>query len=100
MNRHAIRAGLLVLAALAMVLLLGGCAQAWKVAELLADSTKCAIANQNLPNAEIVKRCAVTPENVQRVLELVGEARQQAALEAAHAAARQADQDQKSGVCR
>jgi hypothetical protein len=55
--------------------------------ELLAEKTKCALENMNLPNEEILKRCAIQPGDAERVLELVGKAREEAAREAAAARA-------------
>lgn len=56
--------------------------------DLLANKTKCAIANMDLPNDQIIKICALQAEDIPKILDLVGEARTQAANEAAQAYAR------------
>ena len=70
--------------------------------ESMAEKTRCAIRNMNLPNEEILKRCLIegAPEDIARILSLLGTAREQAASAALAAAARQRDLDEKVGVCR
>jgi hypothetical protein len=89
-----------IVGAIAIIAILGCGPKGWLLADMLADKAKCAIANQNLPNEEILKRCLVQPEDAPRVLELVGTAREQAAMQAVHAAAIQAEKDQRAGLCK
>ncbi len=84
----------------ALVAFVGGCSSLMPLGELLLDNADCAVKNQNLPNEEILKRCAVRPENFKRILDLVGTAREESALQANRAAAVQAEKDQRAGVCK
>jgi hypothetical protein len=68
---------------------LTGCAWLQKhgpsIVEIFADKSKCALQNMNLPNEEIIKRCLLTPEDIPRIIPLLGTARMEAAKEAADA---------------
>lgn len=72
------------------------------IQESAADKARCAIRNQNLSNAEIIKKCLLegASEDIERILALVGTAREESASAALVAAAVQRDLDQKAGVCR
>lgn len=59
----------------------------WALAELLAKQIACGVEHQDLPNDQIVKVCALDPENVPKVLEVVGQSRAVGAKHAADAAA-------------
>lgn len=56
--------------------------------DLLADKTKCAIVNMDLPNDEIAKRCLLDPQDLLRIIPLLGEARAQASQKSTEAYAR------------
>jgi hypothetical protein len=58
------------------------------VADLLTEKIACAVANMNLPNERIIEVCAIQPGDVQKILQIVGESRKQAAKAAADASAR------------
>lgn len=57
--------------------------------EYLADKADCAVRNMNLPDDEILKRCAIDQNDAQQILRIVGGARKEAADEAEQARARQ-----------
>ena len=61
--------------------------QALAVTELVTDKVLCALRLQDLPPSEILIRCAIAPEDAERVLRIVGESKAQAAARAASAAA-------------
>lgn len=62
---------------------LSGCSpKALSVLDLLARKTQCAIANQDLPNEEILRKCAIDAADAKTILDLVGESRQVAATRA------------------
>jgi hypothetical protein len=50
--------------------------------ETTLDAAKCALANMNLPNDQILKVCAIDAADADRILRIVGEGRQQAAMAA------------------
>lgn len=72
-----------------LVLIVGQCAcnpAAWaSAAELLANKIACAVANQDKGDAQIIEQCAIQPGDVERVMVIVGEARQASAKAAARA---------------
>lgn len=79
--------------AIAFLFVCGGLAScsstAWiNAAELLASKIACAIENQDLPNDQIIAKCAVQPGDVERVLAIVGDSRKASAKAAAQAADR------------
>ena len=49
--------------------------QVLTVLDILADKIKCAVENQDLPDEAILAKCAVQPNDAQRVLTVVGESR-------------------------
>ncbi len=100
MMRHAAYALGVALAACVLAIALTACPGAWQALAILADKVDCGIRNQNLPNEEILRRCAVEPGDAKRVLDLVSAAREESALQANRAAAVQAEKDQRSGVCK
>lgn len=53
--------------------------------DLFLQKVMCAISNSDLPNDKIIEKCAIQPGDVNRILEIVGEHRQQAAKAAAKA---------------
>lgn len=75
------------------------CARVLAAADLFAEKAQCAVAHQNLTDAQIVTECAIEPGDVDKVLAIVGDARNQSALEANHAAAIQQQKDQTAGLC-
>lgn len=80
------------LLALAVVLMVGSTActpQArWAVADLLASKIACAVAHQDLTTEQIVVQCAIEPQDVDRIMAIVGESRTASAKAAADASAR------------
>jgi hypothetical protein len=64
--------------------------------DLFLQKVMCAISHSDLPNEKIIEACAVQPGDVNRILEIVGEHRKDAALKAANEAARAVQEDRKS----
>lgn len=63
--------------------ILPGCSpKVLSVIDLLARKTQCAIANQDLPDVEILRKCAIDAADAKTILDLVGESRQVAAAKA------------------
>lgn len=79
---HAAGVLALVTALFAIGTLLSGCRQALSALDLLARKTQCAIANQDLPDEEILRKCAIDAADAKTILDLVGESRQVAAAKA------------------
>jgi hypothetical protein len=52
------------------------------------DTVQCALANMNLPNEQIAVKCAIETADFDRIMRIVGEARQASAKAAAEAEAR------------
>lgn len=65
------------------------------IADLFFRKVQCALVHQNLPDEEIVERCAIEPGDVERVMEIVGESRTEAATEAEAA---RADERERIGA--
>lgn len=65
--------------------LLPGCAFLQKNPELVEDFARksaCALARMNLPNDQIIRECDLKPEDLLKILPLLGTAREEAAREA------------------
>lgn len=60
----------------------------WAVADLLASKIACAVAHQDLTTEQIVVQCAIEPQDVDRIMAIVGESRAASARASAEAAAR------------
>lgn len=71
------RVGVLAAGVLSVAAITIACtpAQGWKLAELLARKVECAIAHQELSDAEILAVCSVDPRDAKTVLDLVTESR-------------------------
>lgn len=78
---------------------LAGCAWLQKhgdtLAEIATEKVQCALSNMNLPNEVLIKRCFLKPEDIPKILPLLGTAREEAAREAAGA---RADERAKLGA--
>lgn len=61
--------------------------------DLLMDKTRCALVNQDLPDDQIIAKCALNPEDVPKILAIVSESRKAAKAAAEKAAA------EKSASC-
>lgn len=59
--------------------------------ETITDAAKCGLQNMNLPDEQILKVCAIEAADADRILRIVGEGRQQAAMAAAQAEERGTD---------
>lgn len=80
-----------------LAVLVCSCTPAARLAliETIAEKGQCAIANMNLPEAQIIAKCALTPEDVPHIIKMVGVAREQNAQRAVEAAAIQKDADDR-----
>lgn len=63
--------------------------QVINTAVLFAEKAQCALLNSNLPNEQIIAKCAIEPGDIERILALVGTHREQAAKQAVAAAERE-----------
>lgn len=53
-----------------------GCKQGFAAAELLARKTQCALQYRDLPNEEILAKCAIDPRDAKNILDIVGQERE------------------------
>jgi hypothetical protein len=74
--------------------------KAWSALDVLSRAIQCAVANQNLPDDFILKKCEIGPEDIERVLTIVAVSRVEAANESIAAAGVQAAADREAGVCK
>ncbi len=78
--------------------LLSGCAALFHALDLAADKAKCVVDYQELPNAEIFRKCAIQPDDIEKYIAILTSARQ-ASARAAAAAAERAASDRSDAGC-
>jgi hypothetical protein len=52
-----------------------GCLPAWSAADLIARKIQCALANRDLPDAELFAKCAIDPKDAKDIMDIIGKER-------------------------